>query len=74
MISLGMASMNCRARKIPNVAAAPGMITAQKVPIRPSPLTIRNCGTKIAWVGIIIVASMTRNSTFLPGNTSLANA
>ena len=69
-----MASMNCRARKMPKVAAAPGMITAQNVPISPRLLTMRNCGTRIAWVGIIIVASSSRNSGVLAGNRSFAKA
>jgi len=69
-----MASMNCRDRKIPKAAAAPGMMTAQNVPKRSSFRTIRNCEMMIACVGIIIVARRARNSGVLSGKLSLANA
>ncbi len=66
--------MNCRDRKTPKVAAAPGMITAQKVPIRPIALTIRKDGTRVAWTGIIMVASSAMNITVWPRKRSLAKA
>jgi hypothetical protein len=72
--SSGIARKNCRARKIPKTVALVGRTTDHSEPYRPRSMTRSNCGTMIAWIGIIIVESSSRNSAVRPLNGILAKA
>ena len=69
-----MAMKNWRARKMPNTAALSGRMTAQRLPYRPRLIDTLNWATMIAWTGIIIVDSSSRNSALRPRKRILAKA
>ena len=72
--SSGRDRMNWRIRKTPNGPARNGRIIPGSVLVRPMLVVSTNSGTNVTTPGTISVPSTTANSTFLPGNCSLASA
>src|SRR5690625_2504795 len=70
----GTESMNCRAMKMPTTSKAVGRMTAQGESTSPRRATTRNAGTKVTWMGIMMVMRNAVYSTPLPIKRYFASA
>ncbi len=64
----------CLIKNIPKMFARPGIIIAIYVLINPIDFNIRNNGSIVTWLGIIIELNKRLNKTFFPLNLYLAKA
>ena len=72
--SSGTDLKNCLNRKIQNIDASHGIISASYWSIQPKLARVTKFGMSSISPGIIIVAISTANSTFFPKNCTLLNA